>query len=191
MNIPGLPPWDAHHFLWGMDSKYRQGYVRSKYQLASIYHPRCICEIGVYAGISACCFLAASPNAVYLGFDNMEAERNQGITIVDTTRNLLQSLGYHSTIHIADSQSLTELPGQFDFIHVDGCHQTACAQHDTEIAWRALTSDGVLLVDDCHNMMVTAGVCRALLDAGTDLLQWEYYPEGVGTMVIRKEPRVR
>lgn len=191
MNIPGLPPWDAHHSLWGMDEKYRLGYVNSKYVLAQKYQPKRICEIGVYSGIAAKCFLAACPTAYYLGIDNCEAEQNQGIVIVEKTRRELQESGYHADIIVADSQQMTELPvPPYDFIHVDGNHATLAAKHDVELAWKALTSDGVLLVDDCHSMQVVAGVAAAL-DPITDLLNWSYYDEGVGTMVIHKEQRVR
>jgi len=190
MNIPGLPPIDAPHSIWGMDSKYRDGYAQSKYQLALQYRPQRICEIGVYSGIAARCFLAASPSADYLGIDNKEAESSQGISIVEEAYQGLLDLGYHARLLVIDSQQLTELPGQFDFIHVDGNHAPQCAQHDVEIAWKSLTDNGVLLVDDCHNMQVVVGVAAAL-NPLTDLLNWSYYDEGVGTMVIHKNPRVR
>lgn len=184
--IPGLPPWDAQHSQWGMDEKYRAEYIHSKYSLAKRYRPRRICEIGVYAGIAAKCFLAAAPTAEYIGIDNGEADMD---TVVRTMK-ALPEMGYNATVLILDSQTLTELPGQFDFIHVDGNHATLAAKHDVELAWAALTDDGVLLVDDCHNMQVVAGVAAAL-DPLTDLLDWSYHDEGVGTMVIHKRQRVR
>jgi predicted O-methyltransferase YrrM len=191
MTVPGLPPWDAHHSLWGMDEKYRQGYVSSKHMLAQSYHPRRICEIGVYSGIAAKCFLAASPSATYLGIDNLEAQSNQGLSLVEPAIQQLRDLGYAASLLVVDSQQLTDLPDPpYDFIHVDGNHAPAAAQHDVEMAWRALTPDGVLLVDDCHNMQVVVGVAAAL-DPITDLLDWIYIPEGVGTMVIKRAPRVR
>ncbi len=191
MNIHGLPPWDAHHSIWGMDTKYREGYVRSKYQLACMYRPQRICEIGVYSGIAAKCFLAASPTAHYLGIDNKSAETNQGLSIVEGAYRQLLDTGYHAKLLVADSQVLTDLPDPpYDFIHVDGCHQTVAAMHDTEMAWRALTPNGILLIDDCHNMDVVAGVAAALAPT-TDLLNWAYYDDGVGTMVIHREGRTR
>jgi predicted O-methyltransferase YrrM len=174
-----------------MDEKYRHGYVKSKYQLASMYRPQRICEIGVYSGIAAKCFLAASPTALYQGIDNKEAEINQGISIVDEALAELRSLGYKAHLYVGDSQQMTELIGGiYDFIHVDGNHAPECAKHDVELAWRALTPDGVLLIDDCHNMQVVVGVATALHPL-TDLLDWAYYEQGVGTMVIHKAPRIR
>lgn len=186
-----LPSWDAHHSLWGMAEKYRLGYIKSKYNLAMQYEPKRICEIGVYAGIAARCFLFASPNAFYLGIDNKEAENNQGISLVEPAYRSLLDSGYNAKLLIADSQTLTELPdGPFDFIHVDGNHETMAAKHDIELAWQALVPEGVLLVDDCHNMQVVAGVALALQPL-TDLLDWSYHDDGVGTMVIHKRQRIR
>ena len=189
--IHGLPLWDADHSAWGMDEKYREGYVRSKHHIAQKYQPRRICEIGFYSGIAAKCFLAASPTAFYQAIDNKEAEDNQGISVVEPAYRNLLDLGYTAHLLVADSQQLTELVNApYDFIHVDGNHAPECAQHDVELAWKSLTPDGVLLVDDCHNMQVVLGVAAAL-NPITDLLEWSYYPEGVGTMVIQRAPRIR
>lgn len=190
-NVPGLPPWDAPHAVWGMDEKYRVGYVTSKYMIAWGHEPKRICEIGFYSGIAAKCFLAASPTAFYQAIDNKEAEVAQGISIVEPAYRDLIDLGYTAHLLVADSQQMTELVNApYDFIHVDGNHASECAQHDVELAWKSLTPDGVLLVDDCHNMQVVLGVATALKPI-TDLLEWTYYPEGVGTMVIHKAPRIR
>lgn len=191
MNIPGLPSWDAPHSVWGMDDKYRLGYVTSKFDIALAYQPKRICEIGFYSGIAAKCFLAASSKAFYQAIDNKEAEINQGISVVEPAYRDLIDLGYSAHLLVADSQQLTELVNApYDFIHVDGNHAPECAQHDVELAWKSLTPNGVLLVDDCHNMQVVLGVAAAL-NPITDLLEWAYYPEGVGTMVINRSQRVR
>jgi predicted O-methyltransferase YrrM len=186
VNIPGLPALNVDEYYWVMNVIYREGYVLSKYTIAKKYQPKRICEIGVHAGISALCFLAASPSAEYVGIDI------QPDGVVEQTREKLISLGYNSKIIITDSQKLTELPEPpYDFIHVDGDHTPEGAYHDTAIAWKALTYDGVLLVDDCHNMQVVRGVTAAIHDAPTDLVDWSYDDDGVGTMVVQRRPRGR
>jgi predicted O-methyltransferase YrrM len=191
MTIPGIPPFDADHWQWNMDSKYRRGYIESKFEIALRHKPKRICEIGFYNGISAACFLAASPKAMYTGIDNKQDEQSQGLSILAPAWDRLLNLGYDVAILEADSQKMLRLPNPpYDFIHIDGNHHPDGAKHDVEICWPALTDDGVLVIDDCHNMDVVAGVSAALYPI-TDLLNWYYCDEGVGSMVIFREPRPR
>jgi predicted O-methyltransferase YrrM len=187
MIIPGLPPYDAPDSQWNMGYCYRHQYVDIKYRIAEQFKPTRICEIGVYSGIAACCFLAASPTAEYIGIDNCRDEQGQDIVIVEHTRELLTGLGYRSEIIIADSQQMTELPGQFDFIHIDGDHSRDGACHDMLMAWRAVTPTGHILIDNGHDMGVCAGIFDAMYQLTRGLLRWNYFEDSVGNILIYRE----
>jgi len=191
--ILGLPPLDADNALWNMPPSFRREYTLSKYAIACEFRPRRICEIGVFTGISAKCFLAASPQAEYVGIDNKRDQNGMGVEAVEHARRDLQALGYRATIHILDSQALDRLPDPpYDFIHVDGDHSRAGAAHDIRMAWAAATDDGVILVDNGHDMGVAAGVFDALFDLtyGTHLIDWRYYSGKCGNLLISKRPFV-
>jgi predicted O-methyltransferase YrrM len=192
--ILGVPAFDAPDTVWNMPVSFRQEYIASKYAIACEFRPRRICEIGVFTGISAKCFLAASPQAEYVGIDNKYAERGLGVEAVEHARRDLQDLGYKAFIHILDSQRLDRLPDPpYDFIHVDGDHDRACAAHDVTLAWHALTDDGVILVDNGHDMGVAAGTFDALYQLrmpNHPLVDWRYYSGKCGNILITKRPFV-
>jgi predicted O-methyltransferase YrrM len=188
--IPGIPPFDAPNCKWNMPEAFRPEYVSSKYEIAKRFQPKRICEIGVFSGIAAKCFLAASPDAEYIGMDN-EKDQDSHQAIEDA-RIDLANLGYRATILIQDSQTITDLPGQFDFIHVDGLHSREGAHHDMYLAWNALTDDGHILIDNGHDMGVATGVFDALYELryGKELIHWEYQNPLIGNIIIFKTPLV-
>ena len=188
--VPGLPPIDAHDNYWNMPFQWRQGYVNTKYSVAMHLQPKRICEIGVYSGIAALSFLAASPKAEYLGFDSLLEETNRKIVVVQKAKETMRSLGYKAEVIVEDSQMMTHLPGQFDFVHVDGDHSREGAKHDVLMAWEALTPNGHILIDNGHDMGVAAGVFDAMyfLVYHKQLVEWRYFEDSVGSILIYKEP---
>jgi predicted O-methyltransferase YrrM len=187
--IPGLPAFDADDSLWNMAEKWRKEYVVVKYSVARLLQPKRIFEIGVYSGIAALSFLAACPDAEYVGVDNLQSEHDRGIQVVSETRQVLTSLGYKNTIVVTDSQIMGSLPwGQYDLVHVDGCHTHECAKHDVILAWNALTPSGCILIDNGHD----TGVCSGTFDAMRELVpgrlvNWSYLEDSVGNILIHKE----
>jgi predicted O-methyltransferase YrrM len=168
---------------------WREDYVNIKYGIAKTLQPRRICEIGVYSGIAAMCFLHACPTATYEGFDNLASEKSRGITVVANTQHILSTLRYRATISIMDTQTMDSLPGEYDFIHVDGDHSRAGAKHDVTIAWKALTPNGAILVDNGHDTGVAAGTFEAMFDLIYGrLLDWRYLSGSAGNILIFKEP---
>jgi hypothetical protein len=186
--IPGLPPYDADESVWNMSREYRESYVQMKFDACRVADPWRICEIGVYSGISALAFLAACPEAEYVGIDNLSAEQDRGIEVVSTTIDTLKHLRYKASIIIADSRQMEELPqGPYNLVHVDGDHTGHAAYHDVLIAWHALVDGGCLLVDNGHNAEVCASTFTALhhiLDKG--LMKWTYDSRSVGQIMVWK-----
>jgi predicted O-methyltransferase YrrM len=186
MIIPGLPPFDGSDDVWNMAPEYRREYVNIKYGVAANYKPAHICEIGVYSGIAALCFLAASPRATYLGIDDLSAEQNRGLAVVEQAAALLTGLNYNAHVVHVDSQMLEALPGEFDFVHVDGNHARLATCHDVVLAWKSLTSGGHILIDNGHDTSVCAGTFDAMRLLNLGLLNWSYLSEGVGSILIER-----
>jgi len=193
--IPGLPPFDAHDNFWNMVPEWRESYVGIKYRVANTFKPKRICEIGVYSCIAAKCFMAASPQAEYIGIDNLHEQMVRKINITNDSIRHMREMGYNATLIVADSQELKELPGQFDFIHVDGDHSRKGAYHDIWLAWEALTPDGHLLIDNGHDMGVASGVFDAMYEimqrqqkrGENYLVDWRYMPDSAGDILIYRK----
>ena len=189
MNVPGLPPYDADESIWNMARPWREGYVLTKYNISKFKQPQRICEIGVYSGIAALSFLAACPGAEYVGIDNLSVETANGVNMVAKTGETLTSLGYRSKIIVANSQSLESLPdGPYDLIHVDGLHSTEGTAHDVRMAWQALAPQGIIVIDNGHDMYVAEGTFLAMRQvAAPRLIKWMYTDDPVGSIIITQE----
>jgi predicted O-methyltransferase YrrM len=187
MNIPGLPSYEGNDEQWNLGSRWREAHVAIKYRMAERFQPKRICEIGVWSGIAAVSFLAACPNAEYVGIDSEGLDRAWGTSWVAYARQNLQSLGYKSEVIVADSRELTSLPGQFDFIHVDGDHSRGNTCSDMILAWHACAPNGHILVDDGHDTGVCAGIFDAMYLLTNGLFLWEYHSDSVGNILIHRE----
>lgn len=182
---PDLPAWNDNDDLWQMSAEWRRDYVATKYAISLVLRPRRICEIGVYSGISALCFMCGSPTAEYFGIDNLSAQKRVGIDAICNAQRILNKNGFIFNFKEADSQEMTELPEQYDFIHVDGDHSFEGAEHDVGIAWEALNSGGYILIDNGHDRNVCEGTFGTLATY-EGLLDWAYFEHGVGSILVRK-----
>lgn len=180
-----LPRMDDPDYFWEISAEWRREYVAIKYAISYVLKPKRICEIGVYSGISALCFLGASPKADYVGIDNLSGR--MAADMVPKTQETLDRLGYKNDIIITNSQEMKELPGTFDLIHVDGDHSLDGTLHDVTMAWKALRPRGYLLVDNGHDRNVIAGTFDALWERNGSLLQWAYFEHAVGNILIRRD----
>lgn len=187
MNVPGLLPYNENDQYWNMGAQFRESYVDIKYRTAARFKPKRICEIGVWSGVAAMCFLAASPDAEYVGIDNEGLDKAWGTNYVARTEGRLRALGYKAEVIISKSDDLKELPGKFDFIHIDGDHSRGTACHDMILAWNAITPTGHILIDNGHDTGVCAGIFDAMYLLCNGLFLWEYFPDSVGNILIHRE----
>lgn len=119
-------------------------YYRIKYRIAAQLPPiTSIVEIGVRAGYSAYAFLAAQPQARYMGIDADQGEWGGEAGYFDRARTVLQ--GFAVDFLRADSQRLRALPADYDFAHIDGDHSYLGTLHDLNLC---AASCPFLLVDD-------------------------------------------
>jgi hypothetical protein len=165
-------------------------YIDIKRSIAERIQPRSICEIGIGEGVAALAFLEVSPlGCTYTGIDNdYEFGRKFTVRPSQYVSNLLGEHGYHSEIIIADSLTLAELPGRwYDLVHIDGDHSAKAVENDVLLAWRAGAK--WILCDDARDTSVCLGIFCALrvLDRGS--VDWEYYPDGTGNILIRTDHR--
>ena len=182
-----LTKYSHPEYDWNMTEEFRDGYIVPKYAVAKVLQPKRICEIGVYTGIAALSFLGACPQAEYLGIDNLSGEKWGTVPIVENTKEILRRQGYNARVLIDDSQRMQELPGGlYDLIHVDGCHTRGAARHDVMIAFKALTPEGWLLVDDGCDCHVCTGTFDAMLELPGGNIYWTYLEGTTGSILIHK-----
>lgn len=165
-------------------------YREFKRTMAAAIQPHSICEIGIGEGVAALAFLEAAPlGATYTGIDNdYEYGRKFSVRPSEHVANLLGERGYHSEIIVADSRQLSELPGRwYDLVHIDGNHTRDCVTHDVILAWRAGAK--WILCDDACDTEVCRGIFNALAALDRGSVDWAYYPEGTGNILIRTDHR--
>lgn len=126
-------------------------YYKVKYKMCKEQNPKVIAEIGVRAGYSAWTFLQACPDARYIGFDaNNGTHGGKGGedgTFFAWTKKILS--GYDYELIEMDTQKTNDLGiSDVDFFHVDGDHTVEGVQHDLDLAFKALSKDGLMVVDD-------------------------------------------
>jgi cephalosporin hydroxylase len=124
---------------------------RCLHAVARVLQPRRIIELGAHAGSSADAFLAAAPEADYLGFDVFSVGRYDDTGEPwypdQVARRLFAARGYpHTRLVRADLRSLQRLPEQADFVMVDADHSYESALGDLELARTA--APDFIVVDD-------------------------------------------
>jgi hypothetical protein len=162
-------------------------YSRFKLAVARILQPYTIYEVGVGWGVSAQAFLEGYPDTKFFGIDNMAMG-------VDPNRAVL----YNPLLpcRVVDSADLDEFvhpDGPIDLLHIDGGH---ALEHKADDMVRAFKSKPEwILIDDCHDVMVAAGVFAGIYRAGRNALSMMYFENShTGNLLIhakRREPEFR
>jgi len=173
-----------------MTEEFARGYMSFKYAVAHALHPHKICEIGVGSGISALAFLAARPNAAYLGIDDgsMCGTSSHKPLVERAMLVLPQQCANELHWMLNNSQHLNEVPGAtYDLVHIDGSHLRAHTEHDVRLAWRAIAPGGYILVDDARDTAVAAGVFDAFDSFLPGSLDWAYFEDTTtGNLLIHQ-----
>jgi hypothetical protein len=180
--------WDSLVALWHPHDPFRPSaefrrYYQVKHDVARLLKPRTICEIGVRAGYSAFAFLAAAPDAKYLGIDaDIPVHGGQPGFFDYARRSVITG---NVRFQRCNSQRLAALPGRFDLVHVDGDHSYTGALHDIDLACRAGKH---VLVDDYDFLDDVRRACDDFLATRPELTS-EYFDDGLrGNLLIHVEP---
>jgi len=146
--------------------EFRIGYACLKYAVAKILEPKKIIEIGVRTGISAMAFLSAVPDAHFLGIDSELDSKADNIDYLSVAKKAFEKENLDTSIVVADSADIYDLPFTPDLVHIDGNHSRGGAGHDTRLA----LSSGApwILVDDGEEESVAAGVLDGLCSCSWD-----------------------
>ena len=155
-------------------------------QLCLGMQPSSIFEIGVRAGYSAWAMLAGSPGALYHGLDLDQGTDGGVIGYSEHAKALLAHCYPDATVEInyGDSQQLTELPREYDLIHIDGDHSYQGALHDLELCARY--TDHVL-IDDITFLSDVASAVAEFLDRHLEAYKLEacFFHTWRGHVLIR------
>jgi predicted O-methyltransferase YrrM len=155
----------APHPQYSVFTQYDGGYYRRQRQeflhkyrclhaVARALRPRRIIELGAHAGSAADAFLAAAPEAGYLGLDLFSAghlgESGEPWRPQEVARRLFEARGYaHARLLRADLRALDRLPESADVVFVDGDHSYDSALGDLELA--ATAAPEFVVVDDAQD----------------------------------------
>lgn len=183
--------WENVHRHWVPGDPYQpekrtRDYYRLKHAAVMFTGARKIGEIGVRAGYSAAAMVSVPWNVQYVGFDNDAGHHGGVVGYFPRAEAVLSHYpNAQGSFHLADSQTLTELPGgPYDLVHVDGDHTYLGARHDIELCLDSGTK--WVLVDDYDFLQ---DVRRAVDDVVRDRGLTEVYYIGDkgyrGTVLMR------
>jgi len=171
-------------FGWVVSEEFRKSYACFKYAVAIVLQPKTIIEIGVGAGISALAFLAACPEASYLGID---LDTQESFYDLGEATKKIASVSRSTRILSVDSRSLQpeDLPKVSDLFHIDGGHDFETAKNDMMLAWKSESK--WILVDDANDSSVAAGVFSAIVEVPHGKTDYAYFEDTwAGNLLFRR-----
>lgn len=124
--------------------------------------PLHVLEVGVHEGMASCWMLQNlfpdSPSCTLYGVDNFSQDARR--IWLDNVHEVKRPNVYTSLYHNDSHSTLAALMGDvFDFIYLDGSHDSADVLLDICLCWKLLRKDGIVLCDDYQG---GAGVKPAL-----------------------------
>lgn len=163
-----------------------------KYEICKEQNPRFIAEIGVRAGYSAWAFLQACPDAFYLGFDaNNGTHGGQGGKdgrYFKWAEKILDGFGFTFNLVQLDTQTVNKLGiNDVELFHVDGDHTINGVMHDLDLAFKAISNDGLILVDDIDYLATVKQGVFLWIDKMLEVIKVEKRESPRGEMLIRKK----
>jgi hypothetical protein len=149
--------------------------------LGKALQPKNFFEIGVRFGFSFLPSIQSSDNLEYaLGWD-LETYGDNKIAVDNIGRFYTGNAKWE--IEHIDSQLEKSLPGEFDLISIDGCHDYDCKMHDLKLC---IGSGSYAILDDYdyHNDVRVS--TDAFLRKHRDDIEWnEYLPTFRGSQLIK------
>lgn len=140
---------------WSM-CRFPKAYAKAIFDFCSKHNFKSGIEVGFDSGTSALAFLRALPEASLISVDIRELPE-----AVEMVKNNIEGWRHHFLCK--DSRSfLPELGDKYDYVYIDGDHLYDAVKQDLENGFKLLTSDGIMLVDDCDPNHTHFGVWQAV-----------------------------
>lgn len=154
--------------------------------IGKTYKPRVIVEMGTRFGYSLKAFTSGAghpPEDFSLWVYDVECD---GIKTLDVFERYFEAAGFTDiNIHRVNTQSLTTLGiAGVDLAMVDGEHTESGCLHECNLAWDALDSGGIMVIDDASYEAPRAGVMKFCEQRHIEPL--EYLPSLRGIYLIQK-----
>jgi hypothetical protein len=167
--------YDSYDYVWSGNC------FEWYYALGKTIQPKSFLEIGVRFGFSFLPTMLASDNLEYaLGWD-LETYGNNEIARVNI-HNYYNGGAKWSIEHV-DSQIQTELPGFFDLISIDGCHDYDCKVHDLKLC---INKCNYVILDDYDYHAQVRNSTDFFLQEYSEHIEWAHYiPTFRGSMLIK------
>jgi hypothetical protein len=167
--------YDSYDYVWSGNC------FEWYYALGKTIQPKSFLEIGVRFGFSFLPTILASDNLEYaLGWD-LETYGNNEMSRVNIHNHYNGSAKW--SIEHVDSQIQTELPGFFDLISIDGCHEYDCKVHDLKLC---INKCNYVILDDYDYHADVKNSTDFFLQEYSKHIEWAHYiPTFRGSMLIK------
>jgi len=164
-------------------------YYKVKYDICKEQNPKKIAEIGVRCGYSAWVFLQACPLAEYRGFDaNNGTHGGQGgenHRFSNWAKHILSP--YQAFLTELDTQLVSDLyVRNVDLFHVDGDHTVEGVRHDLDLAFKCISDDGLILIDDYTYLQTVEDGVDGWILKNSKHIEVDFIPSLRGEILIRK-----
>lgn len=167
--------YDTYDYVWSGNC------FEWYWALGKALQPKTFMEIGVRFGFSFLPLIQSAPTLEYaLGWD-LETYGNNSIAIENIGQYYTGSAKWE-VLHM-DSQQQQTLPGFFDLVSIDGCHDYECKIHDLR-----------LCIGNCHYVILDDYDYHSEVRRSTDFfleeykehIEWhEYIPTFRGSKLIK------
>jgi hypothetical protein len=167
--------YDTYDYVWSGNC------FEWYWALGKAIQPKTFMEIGIRFGFSFLPLIQSAPTLEYaLGWD-LETYGNNSIAI-ENIGQYYTGLAKWEVLHI-DSQQQQTLPGFFDLVSIDGCHDYDCKIHDLR-----------LCIGNCHYVILDDYDYHSEVRRSTDFfleeykehIEWhEYIPTFRGSKLIK------
>ena len=169
--------YDSYDYVWSGNC------FEWYWALGKTIQPKTFMEIGVRFGFSFLPTIQSSANLEYaLGWDL----ETYGDNFNDMATENIQKYYYGDAkweIKHIDSQNETELPGFFDLISIDGCHDYDCKVHDLKLC---INKCNYVILDDYDYHADVKNSTDFFLHTYAEHIEWqEYLPTYRGSMLIK------
>ena len=168
--------YDSYEYVWSGNC------FEWYYAISKTIKPKTFLEIGVRLGFSFLPTLLGNPKMEYaLGWD-LETYGNNNL---ETTNHIQKYYNGRTKwgLDKVDSQSQTELPGFYDLISIDGCHDYGCKIHDLNLC---LGKCSYIILDDYDYHKDVRNSVNDWMRDNSKSIEWGLYiPTYRGSMLIK------